>query len=146
MVGPSGSAAYGQVVALAILTGDDPTVTERAKEVTRFFLTDGYVDILATAPLGKIPVRLSIAERWTELSPLFANYSPATLGHIANGIDTIHRWVLRPDYSNAQRAVVSEIESRLLIPQAIDNILRGQMTPESAAVWLQQEVEALVVE
>lgn len=146
MVGPNGSAAYGQVVALAILKAGDPKVTEGAKEVAKFFLTDGYTDILATAPLGKIPVRLRVAERWTELSPLFANYSPATLGHIANGFDTIHRWVLRPDYSNEERAVVSEIESRLLIPQAIDNILRGQMTPESAAAWLQQEVEALVAQ
>lgn len=142
MVGPNGSAVYGQIEALALLQGADPL----AKEVAKFFLTDGYVDILATAPLGKVPVRQSIVQRWTELSPIFANYSPATLGHIANGFDIIHRWVLRGDYSNAQRAVVSEIENRLLIPQAIDNILRSQMTPESAAAWLQEQTQALVAE
>lgn len=140
MVGPRGSASYGQVVALAILQGADPV----AQDVAKFFLTDGYVEILATAPLGKIPVRHSIAQRWTELSPIFANYSPATLGHIANGFDTIQRWVLAGGYSNAQRAVISEIESRLLIPQAIDKILRGELTPESAAEWLQAETQALV--
>jgi hypothetical protein len=54
--------------------------------------------------------------------------------------------VLRPEYTNAQRAVISEIESRLLIPQAIDRIVRGEMTPESAAQWLQAETAALVAE
>jgi multiple sugar transport system substrate-binding protein len=139
MVGPRGSAAYGQVVALALLQGADPL----AQEVANFYLTEGYVEILATAPLGKIPVRHSIAQRWTELSPIFANYSPATLGHIANGYDNISRWVLRPEYNNAQRATVSEIEARLLVPQAIDAILGGTMTPESAAEWLQEQTMAL---
>lgn len=142
MVGPLGSAAYGQVVALALMQGADKT----AQEVAKFYLTDGYVEILATAPLGKIPVRQSVAERWTELSPIFANYSAATLGHILNGYDTLHRWVLRGEYSNAQRAVISEIESRLLIPQAIDKILRGEMTPESAAEWLQSQTEELLAQ
>jgi multiple sugar transport system substrate-binding protein len=140
MVGPRGSAAYGQVVALALLQGAGPL----AREVAKFYLTDGYVEILATAPLGKIPVRHSITEQWTELSPIFANYSPATLGHIANGYDTIHRWVLRGEYNNAQRAIISRIESDLLIPQAIDQILQGKMTPESAAGWLQVQTEALL--
>jgi multiple sugar transport system substrate-binding protein len=146
MVGPRGSAVYGQVVALAILKSEDAAMTEAAREAAKFFLTDGYVDILATAPLGKVPTRQSIANRWTELSPIFENYSPATLGHIANGFDSVHRWALRSEYNNAQRAIVSEIESRLLIPQAIDRILRGELTPESAAEWLQGEVEALATE
>jgi multiple sugar transport system substrate-binding protein len=146
MVGPRGSASYGQVVALAILQGDDPAIQEAAKAVARFFMTDGYVDVIATAPLGKIPVRNSVAARWRTLSPVFNNYSAATLGHIVNGYDTIQRWVLRGGYTNAQRAVIGEIESRLLIPQAIDQILRGEMTPESAAEWLQAETEALLAQ
>ncbi len=146
MVGPRGSATYGQVVALALLTGIDAQTRPVAQELARFYLTDGYVEVLATAPLGKVPVRHSVAQRWTELSPIFANYSPATLGHIANGFDSISRWVLRPDYSNRERAAVSAIESRLLIPQAIDRIVRGELTPEAAAAWLQSETEALLAE
>ncbi len=142
LVGPTGSASYGQVVALALLTGADPV----AQDVAKFFLTDGYVEIIAIAPLGKIPVRQSVADRWSELSPLFENYSPATLGHIVNGYDTLHRWVLRIDYTNTQRAVIGEIESRLLIPQAISRILNGELTPESAAQWLQEETELLLAE
>lgn len=140
MVGPGGAASYGQVVALAILKGADPVT----QEVARYYLNEGYVDILATAPLGKVPVRQSVAQRWTTLSPIFANYSDATLGHIANGFDTVHRWVLRGEYDNRQRAVVSEIESRLLIPQAIDRVISGGETPEKAAEWLQAQTEEIM--
>jgi multiple sugar transport system substrate-binding protein len=146
LVGPRGSAAYAQIVALALLQGVDPLAQEMVREIAKYYMTEGYVEILATAPLGKIPVRHSIAQRWSELSPIFTYYSPATLGHIANGFDTIHRWVLRPEYNNHQRAVISAIEGRLLIPQAIDKILRGEMTPESAAEWLQAETAALIAE
>jgi ABC-type glycerol-3-phosphate transport system substrate-binding protein len=144
MAGPGGAASYGQVVALAIMKESDAATTEIAKAIAQYYLNEGYVEILATAPLGKVPVRQSVAQRWTTLSPLFANYSDATLGHIANGFDTVHRWVLRAEYSNSQRAVISEIESRLLIPQAIDKILSGGETPEEAAAWLQAQTEALV--
>lgn len=140
MVGPKGSSTYGQVVALAITQGADPV----ARDVARFFSTDGYLEILGISPMGKIPQRHSMATKWTELSPIFANYSAATLGHIANGFDSSHRWVLRGDYSNAQRAVISDIESQWLIPQAFDKILDGEFTPESAAEWLQAQTQALV--
>ena len=89
----------------------------------RFFLTDGYADVIATAPLGKIPVLESAAQEWTTLSPVFENYSPATLGHIASGFDTMQRWLFRPGYTNRERAVIGEIEGDLLIPQVIYNIV-----------------------
>lgn len=139
LVGPGGAAAYGQLVTLALLQGADPA----AQTVAQFFLTDGYLDILALAPLGKVPVLQSVTGQWTQLSPLFANYSDATLGHIVNGYDTMQRWVLRPEYSDLQQAIIGEIEGRLLIPQAIDQIVRGALTPEAAAQWLQAQVETL---
>ena len=140
MVGPGGVASYGQLTALALLDGADPA----AQDVVRFFLTDGYADVIATAPLGKIPVLESAAQRWTELSPVFENYSPATLGHIAAGFDTMQRWLFRPEYSNRERAVIGDIEGNLLIPQVIYNIVvEKTMTAESGAEWLQEQVEAL---
>jgi hypothetical protein len=40
--------------------------------------------------------------------------------------------------------VIGDIEGRLLISQAISNIaLEGSMTPETAAEWLQEQVEAI---
>jgi multiple sugar transport system substrate-binding protein len=140
LVGPGGTASYGQLVTLALLRGADPV----AQEVVRFFLTEGYLDILALAPLGKVPVLTSVVGPWTELSPIFDNYSPATLGHIANGYETMMRWVLRPEYNDAQRAAIGALEGNLLIPQAIDRIVRGEMTPEAAAGWLQGQMESLL--
>ncbi len=66
---------------------------------------------------------------------------------IANGYESMQRWLFRPDYDSVNRAVVGDIEGRLFIPQAISNIvLEGIMTPETAAEWLQEQVEALLVE
>jgi len=77
----------------------------------------------------------------------FENYSDETLEQIANGYNTMQRWLFRPDYGATERAVVGDIEGRLLISQAISNIaLEGIMTPETAAEWLQEQVEALLAE
>jgi hypothetical protein len=131
------------MVTLGIMNGADP----QAQEVVEFFLTDGYLDVLALDPFGKVPVLESAVAGWSELSPFFANYSEETLGQIANGYDTMQRWLFRPDYGPTQRAVVGDIEGRLLIPTAISNIaLEGTMTPETAAEFLQQEVEAMLAE
>jgi hypothetical protein len=84
---------------------------------------------------------------WSELSPFFENYSEVTLNQIANGYEYMQRWLFRPDYDATQRAVVGDIEGRLLIPQAISNIaLEATMTPETAAEWLQEQVEAILAE
>jgi multiple sugar transport system substrate-binding protein len=144
MEGPNGAASYGQLVTLAIPVGAAP----EAQDVAAFFLTgQNYQDVLALAPFGKVPVLESAVEGWSGLSPYFANYSEETLGQIANGYETMQRWLFRPDYDTTQRAVIGDIEGRLLIPQAISNIaLEGTMTPETAAEWLQEQVEALLAE
>jgi multiple sugar transport system substrate-binding protein len=141
--GPGGSAIYGQLVALAILRDADP----EAQMVVEYFMKEGYQDVLALAPLGKIPVLKSQVERWKTLSPYFANYSAATLEEIANSYESIQRWLFRPDYDSVERAVIGDIEGRLLISQVINNIaLEGTMTPETGAAWLQEQVEALLAE
>ena len=144
MEGPTGAASYGQLVTLAIPAGADP----QAQDVVQFFLTgQNYQDVLALAPFGKVPVVESALEGWTGLSPFFESYSQETLGQIANGYETMQRWLFRPDYDATEQAVVGDIEGRLLISQAISNIaLEGTMTPETAAEWLQEQVEALLAE
>jgi multiple sugar transport system substrate-binding protein len=144
MAGPNGSASYGQLVTLGIMQGADPM----AQEVVKYFMTgENYLKVLELAPFGKVPVLESAVEGWGGLSPYFANYSPETISQIGNGFDTMQRWLFRPDYDATQRAVVGDIEGRLLISQAISNIaLEGIMTPETAAVWLQEQVEALYAE
>ncbi|MGD2165738.1 MAG: extracellular solute-binding protein [Anaerolineae bacterium] len=144
MEGPNGAASYGQLVTLGIMVGADP----EAQQVVEWFLTgESYIDVLALAPFGKVPVLKSAVDGWKELSPYFENYSDETLGQIANGFETMQRWLFRPDYDTTQRAVIGDIEGRLLVPQAISNIaLEGTMTPESAAEWLQEQVETMYEE
>jgi multiple sugar transport system substrate-binding protein len=143
MQGPNGEASYGQLVTLAITRDAD----QAAQRVVEFFLTEGYQDVLALAPFGKVPVTVSAVEGWKELSPYFENYSDETLDQIANGYDTMSRWLFRPDYDATEQAVVGDIEGRLLIPQVVSNIaLEGTMTPEVAAEWLQEQVEALLAD
>ncbi|MCO6453248.1 MAG: extracellular solute-binding protein [Caldilineales bacterium] len=144
MEGPNGSASYGQLVTLGIMAGADPV----AQDVVKFYMTDeNYTDVLALAPFGKVPTLESAVEGWSGLSSYFENYSAETLAQIANGYDSMQRWLFRPEYDATQRAVVGDIEGRLLISQAISNIaLEGTMTPETAAEWLQEQVETLYAE
>ena len=141
MEGPNGSASYGQLVALGIMDGAAP----EAKKVVEFFLKEGYQKILSLAPFGKVPVLKSQVEGWKDLSPYFAKYSAETLEQIANGYETMGRWMFNPAYNATQRAVIGDIEARQLIPQVISNIaLEGIMTPETGAAWLQEQVETLL--
>jgi multiple sugar transport system substrate-binding protein len=144
MAGPNGSASYGQLVTLGIMQGADPV----AQDVVKFFMTgENYLNILALAPFGKVPTLKSAVEGWSGLSDYFANYSDETLAQIAGGFETMQRWLFRPDYDATQRAVIGDIEGRLLIPTVISNIaLEGIMTPETAAQFLQEQVELLVAE
>jgi multiple sugar transport system substrate-binding protein len=143
MVGPNGSASYGQLVTFAIMNGADPA----AQKVVEFFLTEGYQEVLGLAPFGKVPVLESAVEPWMSSSDYFANYSEDTLNQIADGYNTMQRWLFRPDYDASERAVVGDIEGRLLIPTVISNIaLEGSMTPETAAEFLQEQVELLLAE
>ena len=130
-------------MAFGIINGADP----QAQDVVKFFLTEGYQDVLALAPFGKVPVLKSAVDGWKDSSPYFKEYAPETLQQIANGYETMQRWLFRPDYDATERAVVGDIEGRLLIPQVISNIaLEGSMTPETAAEFLQEQVEGLLAE
>jgi multiple sugar transport system substrate-binding protein len=143
MVGPNGSASYGQLVTLGLMQGADPA----AVDVATYFLTEGYQDVIALAPFGKVPVLESAVEGWSTSSDYFANYDPETLAQIGNGFETMQRWLFRPDYDAVERAVIGDIEGRLLIPTVISNIaLEGTMTPETAAQFLQTEVENMLAE
>jgi multiple sugar transport system substrate-binding protein len=143
MEGPNGAATYGQLVTLGIMQGADPA----AQAVVEFFLTEGYQDILALAPFGKVPVLESAVEEWKGSSEYFAKYPPETLEAIAAGYDNMQRWLFVPEYGATERAVIGDIEGRLLIPTVLSNIaIEGTMTPETGASFLQQEVEAMLAE
>ncbi|MHB8133609.1 MAG: extracellular solute-binding protein [Anaerolineaceae bacterium] len=144
MEGPNGAATYGQLVALGIMRDADPV----SVDVVKFFMEGkNYQDILALAPFGKVPVLESAVEEWKSSSDYFSNYPPETLEAVAAGYDSMQRWLFRPDYDAIERAVVGDIEGRLLISQVISNIaIEGSMTPETGAKWLQEQVELLLTE
>ena len=144
MVGPNGSASYGQLVTFGIMTGANPA----AQDVVEFFLTgQNYLDVLALAPFGKVPVLESAVEGWSTLSPFFDYYSDETMAQIGGGFESMQRWLFRPDYDATQRAVIGDIEGRLLIPQVISAIaLEGIMTPATGAAFLQEQVELLLAD
>ena len=142
MEGPNGAATYGQLVALGIMRDADPV----AVDVVKFFMTgENYQAILSLAPLGKVPVLESAVDEWSTSSQYFEYYPSETLSAVAAGYDSMQRWLFRPDYDATERAVVGDIEGRLLIPQVISNIaIEGSMTPETGAAWLQEQVEILL--
>jgi multiple sugar transport system substrate-binding protein len=141
MAGPNGSASYGQLVTLGIMQGADP----EAQAVAQYFLQEGYGEVLGLAPFGKVPVLKSAVDDWKTSSDYFANYSDETLDQIANGYETMQRWLFRPDYDSTQRAVIGDIEGRLLIPEMISAVaLEGTLTPEAAAEFLQEQVELMM--
>ncbi|MCB9452935.1 MAG: carbohydrate ABC transporter substrate-binding protein [Anaerolineaceae bacterium] len=143
MEGSNGAATYGQLVTLGLTRDADP----EAQAVVEYFLQEGYQDVLGLAPFGKVPVLKSAVEEWSTSSDYFANYSAETLAQIANGYDVMSRWLFRPDYNATQRAVIGDIEGRLLIPTVISNIaIEGTMTPETGAQFLQEQVEQLLAE
>jgi multiple sugar transport system substrate-binding protein len=143
MASANGSASYGQLVTLGIMNGAVP----EAQQVAAYFLQEGYQDILGLAPFGKVPVLTSAVEEWKGSSEYFANYSDETLEQIAGGYNTMQRWLFRPDYDATQRAVIGDIEGRLLIPTVLSAMtLEGTMTPEMAATFLQEQVEIMLAE
>jgi len=144
MEGPGGdSASYGQLVVAALTIDADP----EAQAVVEYFLTKGYIDVLKLSPMGKVPVLKSALAEWKGLSEYFAYYSDDTLTQIADGFETANRWLYNPTYGPVEIAVIGDIQGRNLISQVISNIaLEGIMTPETAAEFLQEQVEVLLAD
>ncbi|OGO39724.1 MAG: hypothetical protein A2Z04_08380 [Chloroflexi bacterium RBG_16_57_9] len=141
MIGKSGDkATYGTLVTNIVFKG---APAEATTNFLKFMLTDqNYIDLLFLAPNGKIPVRKTAVEAWSK-HDIFKSYPKEVLDTIANGYNTMQRWTFATN-DPIQRAVIGDMEGRLLVPQAISNIIQGQMTPKQAADWLQQQTEQLL--
>ncbi|MBV7331478.1 extracellular solute-binding protein [Chloroflexi bacterium TSY] len=139
--GPAGKTAYGQLNTLALISGAD----EAAKDVVEFFLTKGYNEIIALDPLNKLPVLKRGYSAWKNANQYHSFYNEDSLRQLTTGYRSMTRWTFHQDYNDTQKEVIAHIENRKLIPRALYNIMIvGSMTPESAADWLQDEVENLL--
>ncbi len=135
-----GSATFGQLVPMAIFKGTD---TDASVRLLKHMLSgQDYIDILFLAPNGKIPVRTTAVDAWSK-HDIFKRYPKEVIDTVVNGYNAMQRWAFAPQMGPVERAVVGDIEGRLLVPQAISSVVEGKMSAQQAAEWLQQRVEEL---
>ncbi|NIN65575.1 MAG: hypothetical protein GTO63_12935, partial [Anaerolineae bacterium] len=67
----------------------------------------------------------------------------AVLEAIFEGFESAQRWAFVPEYDQIQRAAIGDLEGRLFLIEAFNNIIDGLMTPEAAADWLQTQMQDL---
>ena len=143
IVGPSGDeATYGQLVTVGITTGAD---TEAAVEFVKYLMEDdAYLSVLGLSPHGKLPQRTTAVDGWKTLDPdTFGSYDPEVLEAIFEGFASAQRWAFVPEFDQIQRAAIGDLEGRLYLIEAFNNIIDGLMTPEAAADWLQTQMQDL---
>jgi multiple sugar transport system substrate-binding protein len=141
-------AQYGQVSYFGI--GADANV-EAAQEFIRYLLTDGYVDWLSMAPEGKFPMRLGTADdpetyvtQWQDLeagvdrkAPLSDNYGEEVVDRLQEGVNNFARW----GFAQGAGEQVSQLYETLVVPQALNEVIQGGLSPQEAAEQLASEVE-----
>ncbi len=147
--GPSdGPAQYGQVSYMGITTGAN---TDAAIQFVEFWLSEGYLDWLGVAPEGKFPMRRGTPDDpnkyikgWGGLkagvdrkAPLNQFYSEEVLNTIIQGANNFDRW----GFAQGQGELIGAIYSELPFPQAIADVIEGNMTAEEAIKELQATVE-----
>jgi len=141
MVGSKGdSATYGQLVVMGIFKKTD--VDAAARLLSYMLEGQDYIDILFLSPNGKIPVRTNAVDAWAK-HDIFKKYPKDVIDTVVNGYNTMQRWAFAPQMGSAERAVIGDMEGRLLVPQAVSNVIEGKMTVQQAADWLQTRVEEL---
>lgn len=141
-------AQYGQVSYFGIGANAD---VPAAQEFIRYLLTDGYVDWLSMAPEGKFPMRLGTAEepetyvtQWQDLeagvdrkAPLSDNYGDEVVDRLQEGVNNFDRW----GFGAGAGEQVSRLYETLAVPQALNDVVQGGLTPQDAAEQLASEVE-----
>ena len=141
-------AQYGQVSYFGI--GADANV-EAAQEFIRYLLTDGYIDWLSMAPEGKFPMRPGTADepetyvtQWQDLeagvdrkAPLSDNYGEEVIDRLREGVNNFARW----GFAQGAGEQVSQLYETLVVPQTLNEVIQGGVSPQEAAEQLASEVE-----
>ena len=116
-------------------------------------MSDGYVDWLAIAPEGKVPVRAgnasdpnAYAEAWTKLEagvdrkePLAATYPPEVLAAIAASPDSFRRWGF--DVGQGQLAAV--VAGQFVVPQTLALMINSDISAADATEEAQVAAETV---
>ena len=147
--GPSGAPAqYGAVSYMGIGMTEN---TEASQAFVEFWLSDGYVDWLSTAPEGKFPMRQGTTDNpteyidaWRQLSsgvdrqaPLSDYYSEDVISGLIAGSNDFARW----GFAQGQGELVTAVFGTLVVPQVLDEVFSGGLSAEEGAAEMQAIVE-----
>ncbi|MFF7216789.1 ABC transporter substrate-binding protein [Streptomyces sp. NPDC008238] len=147
--GPSGEPKqYGRVTSWAVTKqGNAPA----SKQFVEYMMNDGYIDWLAIAPEGKVPVRKGtqaepqkFIRAWGGLKAGVDNKAPLTDFYPADVIQTL---ITGPDkvsawgFSQGQGALVGAANGQLPVAKAVNDIVNGTAPQEAA-----EQADATVTE
>jgi len=150
--GPDGQnpALYGEVVSW-VATRSAPK--DASAQFLKYMMSDRYVDWLALAPEGKVPVRqgpkagdTSYLKSWEGLkagvdskAPLSQFYGPEVLTAVQKAPENFSRWGL----TQGQGKLVGALQGSQPVPKALSELIAGKGDAAQAAQNAQKAVEEI---